>query len=174
MPSDPFRLTVLKAVTEQLKTVQPANGYMHDLSDMTDRAGRTVARVSRGRVRFGDSDPMPLVAILEDPRAIEATNAKDETPIAANKLRLLIQGFVQDDKDNPLDPAYHLSADAISALVRAKADRFNILGMGGRITAISIGQPVHRPGQDEISSTAYFVFGVTLTMIEDLERPRGE
>ena len=91
-----------------------------------------------------------------------------------DKLRLLIQGFVEDDKDHPLDPAYHLSADAISALVKGKADRFNILDMGGKITALSIGQPVHRPGVDEVSTNAYFIFGVTLTLIENLECPRGE
>lgn len=174
MPSDPFRLSVMKAITAQLKSVTLTNGYSHDLSDTTDRAGRTVSRVSRGRVRFGDSDPIPMVAVLEDPRAIEAHNASDENPIAANKFRILIQGFVQDDKENPLDPAYQLSADAISALVKAKGDRFNILGMNGRVSALSIGQPVHRPGADEVSEHAYFVFGVTLTLIEDLERPRGE
>ncbi|UUV43211.1 minor tail protein [Rhodobacter phage RcCWillis] len=174
MHSDPFRLQVLKAVSVALKTITPSNGYMHDMSDFTDRSGRTVERISRGRTSFGDSDPLPMLAVLEDPRAIEANNAKDETPVAANKFRLLVQGFVEDDKDHPLDPAYQLSADAISALVKAKADRFNILGFGGRVTSLSIGQPVHRPGDDEVSRYAYFIFGVTITMIEDLECPRGE
>lgn len=174
MPSDPFRLQVMKAVTERLKTITPANGYMHDLSDFTDQAGRTVTRVSRGRLNFGASDEVPFLAVLEDPRAIDANNAKDETPVAANKMRLLIQGFVEDDKDHPLDPAYHLSADAISALVKGKSDRFNILDMGGKVSALSIGQPVHRPGADEVSTNAYFIFGVTLTLIENLECPRGE
>ena len=92
MPSDPFRLQVMKAVTERLKTITPANGYMHDLSDFTDQAGRTVTRVSRGRLNFGASDEVPFLAVLEDPRAIDANNAKDETPVAENKMRLLIQG----------------------------------------------------------------------------------
>lgn len=174
MPSDPFRLTVLKAVSDRLKTVLPSNGYSHDLSDTSDSAGRTITRVSRGRTNFGDSDPLPMLAVLEDPRAIEATNAHDGSALSATKFRLLIQGFVEDDKQHPLDPAYQLSADAISALVKSKADRFNILGLGGRITALSIGQPVHRPGADEVSNHAYFIFGVTITMIEDLECPRGE
>lgn len=163
----------MKAVTAQLKTITPQNGYEHDMSDTTDEVGRTVERVSRGRTQFGSTDPIPMLTILEDPRAIESNNAPDSTA-SANRLRLLIQGFVKDDKENPLDPAYQFSADAISALVKAKADRFNILGMGGVITAMTFGQPAHRPGRDEISDYAYFVFGVTLTMIEDLERPRGE
>lgn len=174
MPNDPFRLTVLKAVSAQLKTITPENGYMHDMSDTTDRAGRVVERVARGRVRFGSSDPIPMLAILEDPRAIDANNAKSGVPVAANQFRLLVQGFVDDDKDHPLDPAYQLSADAISALVRAKANQYDILGLGGQVTALSIGQPVHRPGQDDVSEHAYFIFGLTISMIEDLERPRGE
>lgn len=174
MPSDPFRLQVMKAVTEQLKTITPANGYMHDLSDYTDEAGRTQTRVSRGRLTFGESDPVPFLTVLEDPRAIDANNAKDETAASVVKLRLLIQGFVEDDKAHPLDPAYQLSADTITALVKAKKDRFNILGLGPNITSISFGQPIHRPGADEVSSNAYFIVGVTLTMVENLECPRGE
>ena len=135
MPSDPFRLQVMKAVTERLKTITPANGYMHDLSDFTDQAGRTVTRVSRGRLNFGASDEVPFLAVLEDPRAIDANNAKDETPVAANKMRLLIQGFVEDDKDHPLDPAYHLSADAISALVKGSGAS----GSGRRTNNPSVG-----------------------------------
>jgi hypothetical protein len=174
MPSDPFRLKVMKAISAQLKTVTPLNGFMFDLSDYTDEAGRTKERVFRGRVTFGENDPVPMVVVLEDPRAIDSNNAKDETPASINKLRLLVQGFVQDDKEHPLDPAYNFSADVISALVKAKADRFNILGMDGKITALSFGQPIHRPGGDEVSSNAYFIVGVTLTMVENLECPRGE
>ncbi len=166
---DPFRLRVVKAVTDQIKTVTPANGYTFDLSDYTDKHGRTMERVFRGRAVFGDSDPLPLVAILEDPRAIEANNGT-AAPVAANQFRLIIQGFVQDQRPNTLDPAYHLSATVISALVKAKEDRFNILGFQGRVTALGIGQPVHRP-DDEISNVAYFLFGLTLTVTENLETP---
>lgn len=174
MPSDSFRLRVMKAITDQLKTITPANGYMHDMSDFVDEAGRTMPRVSRGRLQFGISDPMPLIAVLEDPRPVESGNAKGGSPLAVNKWRILVQGFVEDDKMNPLDPAYHLSADAISALVQSKADQFNILGMGGKITDMKIEAPSHRPGADEVSTNAYFIFGVTLAIVEDLERPRGE
>lgn len=174
MPADPFRLRVMKAITDQLKTVTPQNGYEHDLSDTTDEVGRTVARVVRGRMRFGSTDPLPMIALLEDPRAIESDNARDGSSNSVNKLRVLVQGFVKDEPDNQLDPAYQLSADAIAALVKAKEDRFNILGMDGLITAMTFGQPAHRPGMDETSDHAYFVFGITLTMLEDLERPRGE
>lgn len=171
MPVDPFRLAVLKAVSAQLKTVTPAAGYQHDLDDFTDEQGRVTERVSRGRTTFGENDPLPMLAILEDIRAIDPNNASD-VPAAANTFRILVQGFVLDDKAHPLDPAYQLSADAISALVQAKADRFNILGLGGRVMSLSIGQPVHRPGDDDVSPYAYFIFGVNMTVAENLEAPR--
>ena len=173
MPTDPFRLKVMKAITDQLKTITPANGYEHDMSDFTDEGGRSVPRVSRGRLQFGASDPKPMIAILEDPRPKETVNGTSGAPQAANKWRLLIQGFVENDIWNPLDPAYHLSADAITAMVKAKANPTNILGLGGSITAMVIEPPIHRPGEDEVSKDAYFIFAVTLSIIEDLEHPRA-
>lgn len=167
--NDPFRLRVMKALTAQIKTVKPANGYRHNLADFTDKANRTMERVYRGRALFGESHELPLVAILEDPRALEVQNAT-AAPVAMTQLRLLIQGFVKDERPNQLDPAYVMSAEVISALVKAKEDEFDILGMNGKVTDMQIGQPVHRP-DDEISDTAYFVVGVTLTLAENLETP---
>lgn len=174
--ADPFRLVVLKAITAQLKTITPTNGFEHDLSDFIDAAGRTQARVFRGRTEYGNNDPLPMLSILEDPRAVEATNGPDGSPMAANTLKLLIQGFVKDDVENPLDPAYLLSAETITALVRSKSKRFDILSLGHKapcVMNIEIGQPAHRPPDDEVSAVAYFLIGVTLTLAENLEAPYG-
>lgn len=171
--ADPFRLRVLKAICEQLKTVTPANGYTNDLSDFIDAAGRPAERVFRGRIVYGDNDPLPMIAILEDPRALEQNNGSYSTA-SAGQFRILIQGFVRDDKHHPLDPAYQLSAEIIEALVKTKKNRFNILELGGVapcVMDLSIGQPVHRPPDDEVSAVAYFLVGVTLTLAEDLETP---
>ena len=107
--SDPFRLRVLKAMTATLKSVTIENGYVHDLS----------MAVFRGRDDFGDDDPLPLVSILEHPDALDTTQAKNDSG-AINPFRLLVQGFVKDDPENPTDPAYHLVADVITALVKEK------------------------------------------------------
>lgn len=171
--ADPFRLRVLKALCDQLKTIKPANGYTNDLSDYTDDAGRPAERVSRGRTVFGDNDPLPMLAILEEARPSETSNGSSNAPVAMNQFRLLIQGFVPDDRAHPLDPAYHLSAEVTKALVAAKKGG-NILGLGGVapcVTAMSIGQPVHRPGDDDVSAVAYFLVPVTLTLAENLETP---
>jgi len=164
----------VKAICATIETVTPANDYAHDMSKYTDSAGRPSDRVFRGRTIFGENDPLPAVAVLEDPRSLDANNGTGNSTAAANEFRLLIQGFVRDDKDHPLDPAYMLSAEIIKALVGAKKERFNILGMGSRapcVSSLSIGQPIHRPADDEISSQAYFLIPIRLMLAENLETP---
>lgn len=172
--ADPFRLRVLKALTAQIKTITPDNDFVNDLSDFTDEAGRQQERVFRGRTEFGDNDPLPMVAILEDPASREANNDPINSGTGSNQFRVLIQGFVRDDKDHPLDPAYLLSAEVIRAISLSKTDRYNILGFGHRqpcVMALSVGQPVHRPPDDEVSHVAYFLVPVVLTLAENLETP---
>ena len=173
---DSFRLRVMKSVTEALKMITPANGYDHDFGDFTDSAGRPSARVFRGRTMYGENDPLPMLSILEDPRAEPAVNGPMANSKAQNVFKLLIQGFAQDDKDNPLDPAYALSAEVIKAIIVAAQSSTGLIGLNQQkrapcIMGVSIGQPVHRPGGDEISDHAYFLVGLTLTLTEDLTNP---
>ncbi|TPN04545.1 hypothetical protein [Mesorhizobium sp. B2-1-2] len=172
---DPFRLRVAKAICNTLKSITPANGYQHDFSDFVDEVGRPAARVFRGRTVFGENDPLPMLSVLEDPRSREPIDGFVMSGFAKNEYRLLVQGFVLDDKDNPLDPAYFASADVITSLVKAKQVRdYNLLGLGSKapcVMAISIGEPVHRPPDDDVSAVAYFLVPVTLTLAENLETP---
>ena len=174
--ADSFRLHLMKGICAALKRIQPTNGYDHDLSDYTDSAGRTAERVFRGRDIFGDNDPRPMVSVLEDPRAPEPFNGSTTSSKSQNTFRVLIQGFVKDDKDHPLDPAYALSAEVVKCLVEAKQAQSGVLGLNKPlrapcVQAFSIGQPVHRPGKDEISDCAYFLVGVSMLLAEDLENP---
>lgn len=171
---DPFRLRVQKAICDQIKTVVPGNGYRFDLSDFVDEVGRPQRRVFRGRDDFGSNDPLPMVAILEDPRAMEASNGSAESTASKGKYRIYIQGFVEDDRDDPTDPAHRLAAEVICALVATKRDRHNILGMGAKkpcVTEMTIEQPVVRPADNEQSSVAFFFVAVTLQLVEDMENP---
>lgn len=169
--ADPFRLRVMKAVTAALKTVTVPNGFQNDLSDFTDAAGRTQTRVFRGRTVFGDTDPLPMVTILEDPKSAESDDSRMSVN-SAGPWRLLIQGFVLDDPEHPLDPAYLMAADVIKALVNTKRGQGgNILGMAGKVMALSVGSPIHRPADGEVSSTAFFLLPITLTLVEDRENP---
>jgi len=166
----------MKGICDALKTITPANGYSHDMSDFEDSAGRPAERVFRGRDFFGANDPVPMLSVLEDPRAPEPFNGSGTSAKSQNSFRVLIQGFVADDKHHPLDPAYAMSAEVIKALVAAKQAATGVLGLNKVmrapcVMAMQIGQPVHRPGRDEVSDPAYCLIGVTFLLAEDLENP---
>ena len=174
MAVDPFRLRVLKAICARLKTIGIETGYSEDMADSIDDDGLPVEKVFRGRTEYGDNDPLPMLSVLENPAALENGNYDPSGGKGMYAFRILIQGFVKDDKDHPLDPAYHLSAQVTKALVSAKKDRYNILGTGPKlpcITALVVDQPIHRPADNEVSDVAFFLIGVTLTLAEDPENP---
>ena len=175
MPTDPFRLRVLKALTDVIKTVTPANGYAHDLSDFTDEAGRTSARVFRGRDVFGFNDPLPMISILEAPRPMDQAFGTQGSAASTGDWEILVQGFVPDDPENPTDPAHPLIADVMVAIAKArKESRRDLLGLGDTapcVTDLRLGAPVVRPADDEMSTVAFAFLGVTMTLAEDLENP---
>lgn len=172
---EPFRLRVLKALTTAIKQVTPANDCENDLSDYTDDGGTIRPRVMRGRERYGDGDPLPMVSILEDPRALELTMPGGDARSGISDYSLVVQGFVQDDPDNPTDPAHVLAAEVVRAIARTRT-RNNILGLGNKESCVSdirVGGYVVRPADDLISTTAFFYMTITLRLVEDLENPFG-
>ena len=161
--TDPFRLRVHKALTECLEGITPANGYTHDMD----------GRVARGRVVFGEEAELPFIAILEPPLPIEQNNYRGERGISTGEWDLMIQGFVKDDRKHPTDPAHLLMAEVKKRLALEKRDgakEQNILGFQNKIRQLAIGPGVVRPA-DQVSDTAYFYLGITLTVAENLEDP---
>lgn len=174
MPYDyttsPFRLRLQKRICAVIEGITPANGYQTDLSPFTDDAGREQKRVFRGRDLFGENDPIPMVSVLEDPRPLEPNQ---DLQASQNEYRLAIQGFVEDDEENPTDPAHYLAAEIIKVLAEQKEDRYNILGFGPRspcVVKMTIGQPIHRPADNEISDVAYCFVPLSLILVENLEQ----
>lgn len=178
MPNVPFKTRALTALSEAIEEITPANGYETDLGRFTHADGQEMRRVYRGRAFFGENDPLPMVAILERP---DPADPLAEPPMLANTgtydWNLIVQGFVQDDKDDPTDEAYALLADVRRRLAIEQARKEETgriadpLGLGGRrernrIEHLSFGPGVVRPA-DEVSAKAYFWLGVTLRTIED-------
>ncbi len=179
--TDPFRLRVLKRLTERLKDIAPDNGYRNDLSDQPDGS----ERVFRGRDQFGFSDPRPMISILEHPAALDALLSTDASPSTKAPWQLIIQGWVEDDPLNPTDPAHILAADVVVCLSKVAQEALpgdhlptNILGFGHSMPCVNpngrgvqIGSPVVRPPDGESSDVANFYLLLTLDLIEDRERP---
>jgi hypothetical protein len=168
MHARPFRLRILDKLTEALQEITFANGYKHDLSES----------VFRGRVVFGESDPLPMVSILEPPLPQDQLPMPVTSDTASFEWELVVQGFVDDDPRNPTDPAYPLCADVKKRLVQERT-RANerprngvggILDMGGKVISLGVGPGVVRPA-DEVSSRAYFWLNITLQIAEDMAEP---
>lgn len=162
----PFRLRIQDNLVACLELITPANGYTFDLTDS----------VFRGRDMFGDSDPLPMIAILEPPVAPEEIAAPRDHPGGYGDWDLLLQGFVDSDPSapkHPTDPAHFLLADVKKALAKEKRKNgtYNALGFeDGRVEIKSIGRGIVRPA-DEVSARAYLYLPLTLRIAEDLEDP---
>jgi hypothetical protein len=158
--ADPFRLRVLKGLTSALQEIIESDDYAYDLS----------SSVFRGRIIFGADDPLPAVSILEPPLPPDAIVPPSRGTSQTFEWELLLQGWIEDDKTNPTDPAYVLLADVRKRLMLERGKDGNRLGAGNRVTDIVLGSPVVRPS-DEISSNAYFYQPITLKVTEDLAHP---
>jgi hypothetical protein len=165
----PLRLRILSNLTDVLKEITTANGYATDTND----------HVYRGRVIFGDNDPLPLLSILEVPIPLDQDAVPTDSEFSSGGWELMLQGFVEDDPTNPTDPAHYFMADAKKRLAIEKRKAYadepedGILGLGNFITGLRIGAGVVRP-PDEISAKAYFWLTITLDMVENLADPYEE
>lgn len=171
--TDPFRLRVLKKLTTIIENSSDSNSN----PNAVDLAGH----VYRGRSIFGAGDEVPMVAILETPTPIDQVVPPETAASTSGLWDLFIQGIVGDDADNPLDPAYHMSAQVIAAIAEERRRPATVQNASGktaflfeepRVLDILIGAPVHRP-PDELSANAYWWVTLTLRTAEDLTNPYG-
>ena len=163
---EPFRLRVQKALGARLEEIVTTD----DATPMTDR-------VFRGRVTFGDGDPLPMLSILEEPIQDDPDDAPKGGQAAVTIYRLMIQGFVKDDPMNPTDPGHFLMADVLVKLAEVKAEAeaaervFAFPDKAPTVTDIDFGPGVVRPPDGEISAQAYFWLNVSFKLAEKYDAP---
>lgn len=172
--NEPLRLLTLKRLTALLETITPANGYVYDLT----------GSVFRGRRIFADSDPLPLISLLEgdSPDIVNVTapfNAMRECD-----WLVVLQGWVSNDFANPSDPAYYLAAEVERCLAQVIAtDRQGnavspdhyLLGIKGNgkplITDFTIMPAVVNPPSEQTSSYAFFYMPLMIGLAEKVGSP---
>jgi hypothetical protein len=162
------KLEVLIALTELLQEITPITG-VHDF-DLS-------SSVFRGRTVFSDtSDPLPLVSILENFKPSDVTHAGYNKQGAKIEWRLIIQGWVQDDVDNPTDPAYKLLAvveNKLSEIIKtnnaqgfpSNSEKYMLDGL---IHDIIIGDGICRPPEPQVSAKAFFFLPITIVLTREI------
>jgi hypothetical protein len=162
---DSLRLTILKDLTALLQGITLANGYQHDLS----------TSVFRGRMSFSDDTALPCVSILEPLNPDREPLVTDQGMRQKDNWVLLIQGWVEDDHENPTDPAHLLMADVKKRLALAmQTDLSHIPNplymLGGKVVGVYVEPGTVRPA-DENSVRAFFFLRIVLQVVEHLDDP---
>jgi len=165
---DSKRLKTLKRLCDYLETeITEANGYPF-----------TLAGVHRGKMLFGDEDALPCVSILDNlnPDRDMSRVGAEEGVQQKDNWTLLVQGWVDDDEDNPTDPALELMACVKKALAKIDNPRYEsthplVYGLGGLVLGIEIEPGTVRPPSPEISAKAFFWMRVILKFYEDVNDP---
>lgn len=167
----PLRLEIQYRLCDALREITPANGYDNDMSGVDANN-----KVFRGRLIFGENDPVPMLSLLDVPIPVDQLPSPKDSPVSSGQWELMIQGFAVEDRVNPTDPAHLLMADVKKRLSQLKTaanwrrPSDGILGLGRHITGLYIGSGVVRP-PDEISAKAYFWLNMVLDLAEDLDDP---
>lgn len=171
--ADSKRLTILKALCAFLSAEVVAGAdYKNTLTDS----------VFRGRMFSTNNDPLPMVTILEniDPdRYPRPAGGENDHVTTGENWILLVQGWAEDDKENPCDPAYELMADVRKALAKLKQRPHPVTGgpenpnylFGGLIAGMTMEPGIARPPIEQVSAKAFFWMRVVLKLVEDPNDP---
>lgn len=150
--ADHPRLVILKALTTHLEAIAVDEGFANDLEGC----------VFRGRLEYGDNDPIPMVSIIEAPKPDLGAIFGGGGLVRHEQWNLLVQGWAKDDPDNPTDPLYPLLNDVEAKLAEILQEgnaSFMLPDNDGnaRITGFELMPPVVRPPSSTPVARACFL-----------------
>lgn len=169
------KLRLLKKLTKHLEGITP-EWHPDCPLDMTDK-------VYRGRTVFGEEVPNPFIAILEAPRQINPNGGGSAKLMQDEDWTLLIQGFAEDNPTHPTDPAYEFLAWVQMRMARITTEKKSGARggeypdewrLGGLVAEVRYQIPIVRPGNDDVSGTAYFYMPISVGTVTDLTNPFKE
>lgn len=178
MAGVPQQLLVLQRLTELLEginraTTDPNTGtfYTYDLN----------GKVFRGKSEIGTQVQGPFLSLLEATVLEEELFAGEGKKKAIGPWKLLLQGFIEADKDPraALDPAYVFRAQCQQRLARVIAEKDDGRGpeypdvyrLGGLIAGLRIYRGVVRPPESGVSSMAFFYVPLVVELATDITKP---
>jgi hypothetical protein len=150
--ADHPRLAVLKALTEHLEGITVDDGFAHDLD----------GKVFRGRLEFGNNDPVPMLSIIEAPKPDAGAIYGGGGAVRHEQWDILLQGWASDDVMNPTDPLYPLLTDVearLAEILLVGDDAYMLPDDEGnpRFTDFKILPPVVRPPSTTPAAKACFL-----------------
>ena len=172
MSAIPTRLLILRRLTALLEEIV----YQDELGNDVSLQGK----VFRGRILLGEESKPPLLAILEAARPDPHTGyVGDENDTHHDMWPILVQGIIEDDIENPTDPAYFMAAAVEAQLSKIIAVDANTghpsfpqhKDLGGLITALEIMPPVVRPPEDKVSAKAFFFLPIRMGIAISSDQP---
>lgn len=176
--ADPKLLRAIMRLCDHLEQINPDN------PDYPDCPFDLRGRVYRGRSILNIKDARAALSILEFPRQDFTAPVGEHGIVRNDKPYFMLQGWPEDDPDNPSDPAYRLKAYCEQHLARIIAEKENgrgpvhdaeyMLGMNGDeryLTSFAMAQGVVRPPEDAASRLAMFYMPLVLGIKTDLSDP---
>jgi hypothetical protein len=176
--ADPKQLRVLKALCTHIEAINPNNvdpatgdPYEIDLRN----------RVYRGRSLLTVKDAAQAVALWEFPRQDIWAPVGDYGICRMNSWSMMLQGWPEDDPENPSDPAYKLLAMVEMRLARLIKELPNGRGpefpdefmLGGELASLTIAPGIVRPPEDAASRLAMFYMPLVLGVKVNVADPYG-
>jgi hypothetical protein len=172
---DSKRLTMLKALTAHLET---------DITASTLNGYSLTGKVYRGVMNLDDRRGLPCLSILDnpDPDRYPRRVGGDtyDSQLQRDDYILLIQGWVNDDIDNPTDPAHKLMADVKQSLAKIANDRnYDVTGipnhpnyhLGNLIAGMTMEPGTVRPPMEQLSNKAFFWMRIVVKFVENPNDP---
>lgn len=164
------RFKLIDTLSKHLGGVNPENDYYYDVKD----------KVFYGRAIFGSESIVPFLSILEPAKPADLAAAGEDKTRRNVRMDLMVQGFVPDDKVNPLRPAYEMMAEVelrLSELIsttEGRPDFKDSYRLANLANDVLIGQGVARPPTEKVSPTAFFYIPLTVVFTHDLKQPFAE
>lgn len=175
------KLKLMKLLSAHLEGINPTETFLNPDTGAQEAYPIDLRdKVFRGRNTFGDEVKEPFLCVLEAPRQIDPNSTGSALLTQKEEWVLLVQGFAQDNKTNPTDPAYELLAFVQERLSRitqetpsgGRGGKFpSVFRLGGLAVSVGFQIPIVRPGNDDVSGTAYFYMPVSIGTVTDLSKP---
>lgn len=133
----------------------------------------------RGKSVLTAKDTKDTLSLLEAPRPIVGSPGDENGVQRSETWTLLLQGWPEDDHDEPSGPAYWMKAACeqqlslvIAELPNGVKRTDNVYMLGGDISSLTIGQGVVRPASEEgASRLAMFYIPLIIGLQTDVRNP---